>query len=269
MLLINGIFFVPKRAVTIEIVDMTDTLRQIVSDQAGNAEVTRNSLNHTLEIFYNAKKEPENTYVSHFCFYNNIKNKKVPEKIEGSLFSLQSSHTLARTQVPDSIWHTVTSEVARIKELGQDVVTMNGNLILDYYFDSLDIAELKASIQSKCSLSSNPPVTDLKTVADVIQMAMGKSVGVEPLKPCQWIYTPRPRESIYNILQAHHAKLSSIYPPHPNPLLEGEVTITLPSPSRRRVGDEVSNSNESNILSLFRETFRHDTNDSFVYDNIL
>ena len=39
-----------------------------------------------------------------------------------------------------------------------------GNLVLDCFFDSLDMAELKSSVQSMFADSSNPPLLDLKTV---------------------------------------------------------------------------------------------------------
>ena len=88
----------------------------------GNAEVTRNTLNGTLETFYNAKQEPVQTYVPHFWFYDDVKNKMVPENIEGSLSSFQSTNTLSRENVPDDIWEAVTSEVARIKTLQKEAI---------------------------------------------------------------------------------------------------------------------------------------------------
>lgn len=234
ILLVNGIFFVPKRKVTIEIEDFTERLQQIVRENNGNPESTRNALNGTLEVFYNAKKEPENAYVPHFWFHDDVKEKKVPEHIEGSLASLQSTNALTRESVPDVTWETVISEVARIKSLPKETIAMNGNFILDYYFDSLDMAELKASIQSKCPSSSNPPMTDLKTVADVIEMAMGESGNVEQLKECDWVNSEETPKLIYGIIKKNNSELSE----------------------------------KSNILSLFRETFRQHQDDSFVYDAI-
>lgn len=178
-----------------------------MQDNNGMAEITRNTLNSTLEAFYNAKKEPEQTYIPHFWFWNNTKNKMIPKKIEGSFASLQSTNTLSRESVSDDIWDTVISEVARIKTLPKESITMSGNFILDYYFDSLDMAELKASIQSKCPLSSNPPISDLKTVADVLEMAMGKSGNVERLKECKWIHPLSSSELIYDIIKGYSTKL--------------------------------------------------------------
>jgi hypothetical protein len=36
--------------------------------------------------------------------------------------------------------------------------------VLDCFFDSLDMAELKSSVQATYSDASNPPLLDLKTV---------------------------------------------------------------------------------------------------------
>lgn len=192
---------------TIEIGDFTQELRKIVQDNNGMAEITRNALNSALEVFYNAKKEPEQAYIPHFWFHDNVKGKMVPGHIEGSLASLQSTNTLTRESIPDDIWETVISEVARIKSLPKETIAIGGNFILDYYFDSLDMAELKASIQSKCPSSSNPPMTDLKTVADIIEMAMGKSGNVEQLKECHWVNSEEAPKLIYDIIKNNNTEL--------------------------------------------------------------
>ncbi len=135
-----------------------------------------------------------------------MKTRKVPAHIEGSLVSLQSTNTLTRENIPDDIWEIVISEVARIKNISQENITLQGNFILDYYFDSLDMAELKASIQSKCTGASNPPMMDLKIVADIGEMAMGKSGNVESLKECNWISSLKTPKSIYEIIKQNNTK---------------------------------------------------------------
>lgn len=241
-----------------EIQDYTDTLRQILRDHNGSTEITRNALNSTLETFYNAKKEPEQTYIPHFWFWDNAKNKIVPENIEGSITSLQSTNTLTRESIPDEIWEIVTSEVARIKSIPKETITMNGNLILDYYFDSLDMAEIKASIQSKCPLSSNPPMTDLKTVADIVEMAMGKSGNVEKLKECNWVVSKS-----FTLNPPHSTQTALTPDPSPRGERGDKIIYDIISENSAKLGDE------STIPSLFREVFKQQKNDSFVYDNIL
>jgi len=68
------------------------------------------------------------------------------------------------------------------------------------------MAELKASIQSKCRGASNPPMTDLKIVADILEMAMGKSGNVEKVKDCNWVHTIKTPKSIYDIIKQNNTK---------------------------------------------------------------
>jgi long-chain-fatty-acid--[acyl-carrier-protein] ligase len=79
--------------------------------------------------------------------------------------------------------------VQRIKVIKPDFqgeIMVSTNFVLDLYFDSLDMAELKTSVVSAFPEASNPPLLDLKAVGDVILMAMGKSPSIEQLKPCDW-----------------------------------------------------------------------------------
>jgi hypothetical protein len=54
------------------------------------------------------------------------------------------------------------------------------------FFDSLDLAEIKSFVQANFPASSNPPIWDLKTVWDLIIMAVWKSENVEEMKKCDW-----------------------------------------------------------------------------------
>ena len=66
------------------------------------------------------------------------------------------------------------------------VISIKKDLILDLYFDSLDLAEIKSYIQANFSWASNPPITDLKSVWDLIIMAVWLSDNIEELKECDW-----------------------------------------------------------------------------------
>jgi hypothetical protein len=57
---------------------------------------------------------------------------------------------------------------------------------MDLFFDSLDLAEIKSYIQANFPWASNPPINDLKTVADLYMMADWKSENQEKLKECNW-----------------------------------------------------------------------------------
>lgn len=73
-LLANLIFFMPKRAVTFEFVDITEESR-------GQAKGDRRSFNKYLEAFYNANGPEEVRYIKHF-FYAPTLKRKYPEDLE-------------------------------------------------------------------------------------------------------------------------------------------------------------------------------------------
>ena len=101
-------------------------------------------------------------------------------KITDKLISINSIY-------PEDILKKVSDIVKKIKPEYSWKITLDTNLILDCFFDSLDMAELKSSIQSTYPNSSNPPLLDLKTVGDIAMMALWKSATNEELKPCNWI----------------------------------------------------------------------------------
>jgi len=58
----------------------------------------------------------------------------------------------------------ITTIVNKIKPDFSGKISLDTNLVLDCLFDSLDMAELKSTVQSAFSKASNPPLLDLKTV---------------------------------------------------------------------------------------------------------
>jgi acyl carrier protein len=54
--------------------------------------------------------------------------------------------------------------IKKIKPEYSGEINVDTNLVLDCFFDSLDMAELKSTVQSVFENSSNPPLLDLKTV---------------------------------------------------------------------------------------------------------
>ena len=103
-------------------------------------------------------------------------------------------------------------------------------MVLDCFFDSLDMAELKSAVQSAFKNASNPPLLDLKTVWDVALMAMWQSIADEELKPCNWNF-PNDKNWLYNRLK---------------PLI----------------------TKDANILSVMKDSFNNRLEESFCYDQI-
>jgi len=195
----NLFFFLPKRKVSIEIVDITDKVNTYKN-------MTLNEFNGFLENFYNndldwfrndnewwkiGKNQKINesfspVYIPHYFYYNDVKDKKEPEIITWSLKDLENTKKLDLTEIDEKTKKTIFKKIANQKEISVDNVDENKNLILDLYFDSLDMAEIKSYIQANFPWASNPPITDLKTVWDLLIMAVGKSENVEKLKECKW-----------------------------------------------------------------------------------
>ena len=71
---------------------------------------------------------------------------------------------MSSIDIPENVITKITAIIKKIKPEHSGKITIDTNLILDCFFDSLDMAELKSSVQSAFPDSSNPPLLDLKTV---------------------------------------------------------------------------------------------------------
>ena len=219
----NLFFFVPKRNVEIEIKDSTALLHKAEKKWI-------DAFNQELEKFYNAKWEEKLNYISGLCWYNTVKYHKEPEVIPWSIKDLQKSTFNSNVEIPEKVVDKIISVIKKIKPEYSWKFDLNTNLVLDCFFDSLDMAEMKATVQSLFPDSSNPPLLDLKTLWDVSMMAIWKSATNEELKPCNWNETKDGR-----VIYSH---VKSILRP------------------------------DSTILSLMKETFKNGKELSFCYDSL-
>ena len=219
----NLFIFIPKRKVEIEIHDSTELLHKVSKKWV-------DAFNQELEKIYNAKGEEKLNYLTWLCWYNTTRHHKEPAVIQWSIKDLKRTAFSGSTDIPANVLTKVSSIVKRIKPEYSWKIDLDTNLILDCFFDSLDMAELKSSVQSAFTDSSNPPLLDLKTVWDVAMMALWKSATNEELKPCDWIAT----------------KDSKVVYAHIKSLIKDDSTI----------------------LSLFKDSFRNNQSNSFCYDSI-
>ena len=181
-LLWNLFFFVPKRKVEIEIKDSTALLHKVEKKWL-------DAFNQELEKIYNAKWEEKLNYLTWLCWYNTTKNHKEPAVIQWSIKDLQRSSFNWKADIPADVLNKITAIVKKIKPEFTWKLWLDTNLILDCFFDSLDMAELKSTVQSAFSDASNPPLLDLKTVWDVAMMAIWQSATTEEMKPCERKYS--------------------------------------------------------------------------------
>lgn len=217
----NLILFVPKRQVNIEIQNYTDKLENIDN---------LNDFNQTLEDYYNKDWKDKLNYKKYFFFYNHIKDKKLP-KIS---WSVDNINTIDESIIPLEVKEKIINKASEIKEISNENINIKTNIITELYFDSLDTAEIKAYIQTNFEKSSNPPITELKTIWDLCYMAIGKSENEEELKPCKWSEVTT-EAKIYDIINNNINKIWI---------------------------------DNTNILSLFKSIFKNNKSNSFIYDTI-
>ena len=174
--LANLIFFLPRRKVTLEFEDVTQIAQK-------NARKDLRDFNTFLENFYNKYGEEKALFLKHFFYVLKLK-RKLPEHIRGSVAELQKTAKINAKEIDDSVFKFVRSKVTKIKDIPANKITLNSNLVLDLYFDSLGLAEIFSIIKAKFPSCASPPLLSLKTVADVCLMAQGKTLQEKELPVC-------------------------------------------------------------------------------------
>lgn len=167
-LLLNGIFFMPRRRVTIDIVEPDDFPR------AG----TRAEINRYLERFYNVDALP-NTYVP-YGFWEKGGSRVLPDPAQLRRDADASGVSAATRDL-------VFAHLAEAS--GRTDIDVNQQLARDLGLDSLAAAELVAWIQIDFGFSVDSPES-LRTVADVVLAAAGQGVSEKPLdlKPIRSVW---------------------------------------------------------------------------------
>jgi acyl-CoA synthetase (AMP-forming)/AMP-acid ligase II/1-acyl-sn-glycerol-3-phosphate acyltransferase/acyl carrier protein len=160
--LLNGVFFTPRRDVLIEFVEPDDFPRG----------ESRMAINRYLEDFYNVRS-PRNTYVPYrFWEGGGVRELPDPEvrRMAGDA-----------TQAPEATRRIVCEEIERLT--GRHGVELTDRLAHDLGLDSLAIAELVLWVEKEFGFSGGTPES-LVTVADVVLAASGKGISAieSPLK---------------------------------------------------------------------------------------
>ncbi len=162
-LLANGLFFLPRREVSIELTEPADLPRD--ADRAG--------LNRYLEAFYN-QSAPSNTYVPYF-FWERGGTRTVPEPVAGRMDGEEEDVSDATREIV----------VAHLKEVsGVRVIKDTAHLARDLSMDSLVRAELAPWLEQEFGFAV-AEIESLQTVSDVLLAAQGvvRAVGPITLKP--------------------------------------------------------------------------------------
>lgn len=160
---INLFFLMPKREVSIECDDITDTIR----------EWSREDLpifNQKLEDLYNKNGAELCNYIPHYFFYDDTANKIEPKNIVGSLSEMQKSWIEDAIFRPETVFQ-VYDIIATIKWIHPSTLTLHTHLLLDLQMDSLDMMELSTIVHSQFPNASNPALQTLRYISDIAYMA--------------------------------------------------------------------------------------------------
>jgi long-chain-fatty-acid--[acyl-carrier-protein] ligase len=156
-LLLNGIFFMPKRRMTVELVEPEDFPRT----------GTRFEINRYLERFYN-ENAARNTYVP-YGFWEEAGIRELPDPAKEAPRADASGVSPATRDLV----------LAHLREAsGRDDVAVEHHLSKDLGFDSLASAELVAWLQKEFGFSVDTPES-LNSVADVVLAAAGQGVSAK------------------------------------------------------------------------------------------
>ena len=163
LLLLNGLFFAPRRRLLIELVEPGDFPRQ----------ADRMAMNAYLEAFYN-ERAPRNTYVP-YTFWERGGTREVAEPARETVAGDAAG-------VPEGTRQAVLGELARLS--GRPTVRLEDRLAEDLGLDSLAAAETSAWLEREFGHPAGTPES-LVTAADVVLAAAGQGVSAaeQSLRP--------------------------------------------------------------------------------------
>jgi 1-acyl-sn-glycerol-3-phosphate acyltransferase/acyl carrier protein len=168
-LLLNGVFFMPRRDVLIELSEPDDFPR----------DESRMVINRYLETFYNARVS-RNTYVP-YGFWQRGGVRELPDP--------EIRHVAGDpTEAPEATRRIVLEEMSRLT--GRADVQLTDRLAQDLGLDSLASAELVIWIEKEFGHSVGTPES-LTTVGDVVLAASGKGISAieSPLRRASAAWT--------------------------------------------------------------------------------
>ncbi|PCJ57613.1 MAG: hypothetical protein COA79_15315 [Planctomycetota bacterium] len=177
-LILNLLFFMPKRPVNLELMVADDIPRN----------GTRPELNKYLEAYYNKDVRPNMTYPNHFILGNKPKEVDEPEnkKIEGDVSDVSQS-------VKDQVFEYLE------KETGVKEINANHQLAQDLNMDSLTKTDLVVWLEGEfgCHLGN---AESIHSVKDVLLAASGvvlSGVTAELKKvPTKWFTTGKKKIAV-------------------------------------------------------------------------
>jgi len=172
----NLIFFVPKRKVTLEFIDITAEAKK-------NALSGKHEFNTYLESLYNKNGEEPVHFLKHY-FYSSKLKRQLPKKIEGSVADQKNTSSFNEDDIPEDVLLKINQILVKEVNADGNSIKPSSNLNLDLNIDSLGIVLVITAIEKEFKRTCQVEVTSIKTVADLCYIAMNKKLDDEELKPC-------------------------------------------------------------------------------------
>ena len=175
IVLSNLLFFLPKRRVTLEFVNIT---------QEAKAKSTEGKaiFNRYLEQVYNSKGEEAVSYLKYHFLAPRLK-RALPANIVGSDKKLTNQSVSSTQSIPNEVLDQVKSCVSKILEIEQDNIKAESFLQLDLGADSLNIVEIISEVENQFTTFSAPQINEIRTIHDLCLVAMGQFKSDSDLKP--------------------------------------------------------------------------------------
>jgi long-chain-fatty-acid--[acyl-carrier-protein] ligase len=174
LVLTNLLFFMPRRTITLEFVNVTNKARTKSHD--GKAE-----FNRYLESIYNANGEEAVSFIRYHFLAPQLK-RELPEKIAGSDKVLKKQTTASNQSITEVIFKQVQACIASILKIEEQTIQQKSFLQLDLGADSLNIVEIISEVENQFPSFSAPQINEIRTVEDLCLVAMGKFNSESDLK---------------------------------------------------------------------------------------
>jgi acyl carrier protein len=174
--LANLLFFLPKRAVSIEFEDLTAIVKEKVA-------LGQNPFNSFLEDFYNLHGEEPALFLKHIFYLPQMK-RKVAERISGSAEDVRDLALPTDAEsIPEDLLEKVKSIVSSLLNIAPDKISLNSNLVSDLGADSLNIVEIVSELENQFKGFSSPEINEIKTIGDLCLVVSGQFSTSSDLKP--------------------------------------------------------------------------------------
>lgn len=188
-ILANGIFFCPRRRVSITFEDLTENARR-------KSEGSLKEFNMFLEEFYNVHGEESPLFLKHFFYVPSLK-RVLPDRIEGSVADLRNVSQVRSEEIDPAVFRFIQENLMTMHKMEKEeeaAVRISSNLAIDLHLDSLALAEIVMIVKAEHKNASNPPLSSLKTIGDLCLMAQGKLKEEALLPPCNFMEGTYPQD---------------------------------------------------------------------------